>query len=252
MAKKSVTTNNRPTKDPRMNCGVYKITNTANGKIYVGSTNNFSKRRLNHFSLLSRGKHHNVILQRIYDKDKNSLIFEILFVCSIDMLEFYEQIMIDEIKPEYNISPYAASPMRGRFGELHPTFGLTGEKCASFGRKGSKHHQSKSVVHLNTGTVYGGVTEAARKLGLQQASITRVCRGEANQTKGQRFAFADGTSKPCLKKQHSRPVIELTSGTIYVSGAEAARCLGLYRSDVTEACRTGTSKIKQYRFEYHV
>lgn len=48
--------------------GIYKIVNQVNGKIYIGSTNNFYKRKANHFSRLRANAHSNAHLQASFNK----------------------------------------------------------------------------------------------------------------------------------------------------------------------------------------
>lgn len=62
--------------------GVYTITNTINGKLYVGSTNNsFYERWRTHLKDLKKNKHHSKKLQRSVNKHGlNNFKFEILEV----------------------------------------------------------------------------------------------------------------------------------------------------------------------------
>lgn len=48
--------------------GVYQIKNVLNGHSYIGSTNNFYDRLIQHRSHLRKQKHHSIALQRAYDK----------------------------------------------------------------------------------------------------------------------------------------------------------------------------------------
>ena len=43
--------------------GIYKITNIITGYFYIGSTNNFNRRKLNHLHLPRNNKHHSIYLQ---------------------------------------------------------------------------------------------------------------------------------------------------------------------------------------------
>lgn len=62
-----------------MNSGIYKILNTVTLKMYIGSTENFSKRKYDHFLALNKNKHRNVKLQNAFNKyGCESLKFEIL------------------------------------------------------------------------------------------------------------------------------------------------------------------------------
>lgn len=93
-------------------CGVYQITSPS-GKKYIGSTDCFHKRKWEHFNLLEHHKHPNIILQKAFLKYKQ-LEFSPILICEADDLLFYEQLIIDKFKPEYNISLVAGSPMKGR------------------------------------------------------------------------------------------------------------------------------------------
>ena len=57
--------------------GIYKIVNTANGRIYIGSTKSFIQRIRQHLKSLKDGTHHNKFLQRDYEK------------CGEDAFEFH-------------------------------------------------------------------------------------------------------------------------------------------------------------------
>lgn len=55
---------------------IYKISNEKDGRFYIGSTINITKRKKRHFSDLEKGKHHCMFLQRAYEKyGKNSFEF---------------------------------------------------------------------------------------------------------------------------------------------------------------------------------
>ena len=65
--------------------GVYKITNTLNGKIYVGESTGYPKRFIGHKSKLKRGVHKNPELQTDYDQH------------SLDIFDFQ---VIEEYPPD--------------------------------------------------------------------------------------------------------------------------------------------------------
>lgn len=72
-----------------MNSGIYVIRNKITGKVYVGSTKDFDKRKEQHFKNLEAGKHSSVKLQRSYIKHgKDNFEFEI-----IEEYEYIESIM---------------------------------------------------------------------------------------------------------------------------------------------------------------
>jgi group I intron endonuclease len=93
--------------------GVYKITNLNDNKIYIGSAKNVSTRIKIHLKLLRNGTHHNIHLQRAYNRDGEiSFIFELIEdVADINTLLIAEQKWINKLVPEYNICKIAGSPL---------------------------------------------------------------------------------------------------------------------------------------------
>jgi hypothetical protein len=70
--------------------GVYEIKNTANGKLYIGSTANLNKRSWNKYG-------------------SGSFEFNLLFRCDNNMLLYYEQMLMDYYHPEFNTSKTAGN-----------------------------------------------------------------------------------------------------------------------------------------------
>lgn len=71
-------------------CGVYKITNTVNGKIYVGSSTNLERRRFDHYFRLRSNKNNHPIQSDFNKYGESNLIFEILEECGHDKLRSLE------------------------------------------------------------------------------------------------------------------------------------------------------------------
>lgn len=93
-----------------MICGVYRIRNKADGKSYIGSSYNIKKRWKEHRGHLRRGTHHARHLLNAWNKyGEASFVFEVLVICAPDMRLFYEQALMDGLKPRYNVSPTAGS-----------------------------------------------------------------------------------------------------------------------------------------------
>lgn len=98
------------------NC-VYRIINKINNKVYIGSTIDSERRKLEHLSQLNRGVHINTYLQRSYDKHgKDAFIFDVIEegLENGELLK-KEQHYIDLFNSSnsnfgYNISPYANQP----------------------------------------------------------------------------------------------------------------------------------------------
>jgi hypothetical protein len=95
------------------NSGIYKITNTINQHIYVGSTKCFRDRWWQHFYQLCNGIHDNPHLQAAFLKyGKEAFEFSVLQEVEPenDDLKAAEQKFLDELNPEYNICTFADRP----------------------------------------------------------------------------------------------------------------------------------------------
>lgn len=106
-----------------MKTGVYKISSEANGKVYIGSSVNITRRLRWHKAALNRGGHHSYHLQRAWDKyGPDAFKFEELILCRRCDLAEYEQAAIDGYNSHdrasgYNVSPSAYSTAGFEFTE---------------------------------------------------------------------------------------------------------------------------------------
>lgn len=86
---------------------IYAITSPSE-KRYIGSAKNFPTRRRVHLWALRKGCHHSAPLQRAWNKyGGDGFVFSVMLVCEEKDLFFYEQICLDNLKPEYNVNPSA-------------------------------------------------------------------------------------------------------------------------------------------------
>ena len=94
---------------------IYRITCTANGKVYFGSTINYKKRKRDHFNCLKTNSHPNKNMQASYIKHgEGSFNIEILVVCEPSQCLAHEQVFIDQFWDNghqcFNVLPTAGSP----------------------------------------------------------------------------------------------------------------------------------------------
>jgi group I intron endonuclease len=95
-----------------MNTGIYKIENTVNGKLYVGSAVDIQRRLEKHRQMLRADKHPNKHLQAAWNKHgADSFAFRPLLICSRANLLLYEQNAIDAYADSYNIARIAGSQL---------------------------------------------------------------------------------------------------------------------------------------------
>lgn len=91
-------------------CGIYKITNIINLKVYIGQSINIKARWKDHINALNRGDSRCTLLQRAWIKygGEENFTFEILELCPEDMLDEIETKYIeiyDARNNGYNIEP---------------------------------------------------------------------------------------------------------------------------------------------------
>lgn len=95
-----------------MTSAIYTITNSLDGKQYVGSAVNFSRRRLGHVKNLRKGTHDNQRLQHAWNKyGEPAFEFAVLHECVPAELITHEQLAIDTLNPAYNILRIAGSSL---------------------------------------------------------------------------------------------------------------------------------------------
>lgn len=97
--------------------GVYTITCTSNGKVYVGSSSrNVARRWTQHRNHLKTGKHHSPPLQRAYDKyGKDAFVFELLEECEPQYCIGREQYWLNELRaadPKYGYNVLCTADSR--------------------------------------------------------------------------------------------------------------------------------------------
>src|SRR5574343_487029 len=92
--------------------GIYIIMNEITSKVYIGSSNNIYKRLNTHISTLRSCDHHNIHLQKSWNKHgENNFVFCIAERCNPDTILKEEQKWRDKLLLEsYNLTPTAKSP----------------------------------------------------------------------------------------------------------------------------------------------
>lgn len=91
--------------------GIYKITNTINDNIYIGSAVNLRARQHVHMCDFRKNKHSNIYMQRVFNKYGNIFEFDVLLTCPKSELIRIEQYFINNYQPQYNILKTAGSTL---------------------------------------------------------------------------------------------------------------------------------------------
>jgi len=145
-----------------MKIGIYIIRCLQEELVYIGSSNNISKRCGEHIRTLNKGEHHCYKLQKswnLYDQD--SFIFNILEETSNLLLT--EQIWLDKYWPNvYNSSPNAFNPMRSKNIDI------------------SRKLNEKDVVKIKKLLIEGDMTQKAiaDRFGVKPGIISKIKTGK--------------------------------------------------------------------------
>lgn len=220
-------------------CGIYKI-ESPSGRLYVGSSVNIKRRLRVHKRELRDGVHINEILQRAANKyGVDALVFD-EYACVLDPkdVRLVEQQIIDDLRPEYNISKVAdcalfdAAVVNKRVAALSKAVvRLTDGAVFSSGYEAARAHQIKSPDNLSTAIKNGWKFAGHfwKFVGdpqtLEQASAKWNAAEQARKDKA-----ANGACKA-----RGKPVRRLLDGLVFPSAQKASLALGGHRQAVWEA-----------------
>lgn len=180
---------------------IYQILNLATGKIYIGSSSNYSRRKIGHLTLLRKNKHHSRKLQNSYNRHgEDKFVFSLLesfeYTNKEEILK-REQEYITSLKPYYNICSIAGSCL--------------GVKRTTKFRKDLsariRVRREKIISYIKEGKTTGEIVEIMK--------ISRSAIADARKE----LKDSEGISYKYLKKR----VIDNESGEIFTTIRDAAK-----------------------------
>lgn len=177
--------------DGQCHGGVYSILHAASGKSYVGSAVHLAKRHAQHQRMLRAGKHHNVKLQRAWDKyGEGAFVFKVLERVPerADLLK-REQAWIDgldAVAKGFNLTPTAGSILGLKFtDESRQRMSL-----AATGKPKSPEHVANVAASLKGRKM---TPEQCQKM--RDAQIGKKRKPHSAETKARMSAAAKGKKK---------------------------------------------------------
>lgn len=164
-----------------MKC-VYKIEQISTGKVYIGMTSDYKRRRTNHLWRLRNQKHSSVLLQRAFNKyGEEDFVFSIVeeIVCPVER-QYKESVYFKKYdcrdpKKGFNISPSGVAPRLGMPGYKHNWSDDYKERLKL------NQPNIKKVKNLVTDITYNSIREASRETGFGRRQIQRSI--EKNKTR---------------------------------------------------------------------
>lgn len=201
--------------------GIYKIVNTINGKIYIGSAVNLKRRKYIHFLLLQKKEHCNIILQSAFDKyGIDSFSFEVLeFVDDKCQLIQREQFYLNTYKPYkkkngYNISPTAGSTL----GVPSKSKGVPRSEAtklkisiANIGRTNSKESIAQCIATKILRGSGRHTEESKRKISQGRIGVDNPFFGKKHSDESRKRIAENltGSKNPFFGKRHSKEIMEI-------------------------------------------
>lgn len=171
-------------KDNKGKAGVYRWTNKVNGKTYIGSTVDLTKRFYNYFSVkqLKEGSGKDMAISKALLKYTHSKFkVEIFEYCDRSDLIKREQYYLDRFKPEYNLNPRAGSRLGCCLSAATRQKIREAAKKRTAGTVAANTARCKAVCvwDIQTGKLlgeYASQVEAAKELGVNPIQVMRYIR----------------------------------------------------------------------------
>lgn len=179
---------------PPISSGIYKITDTKSGRVYIGSAVSLSKRFRRHSIDLYNGNHVNAALQSIYEKEKTRLVF-----CVVELVDKSDLISREQFYIDLEISK------RGRDGVLNMLL-VAG---SHLGKKRSEETKRR-LSEVKTGKIHSEETKEK----MRQAKIGRKLTEEhkkkiGDSTRGKKINRPRGIMAVWCRKYTDDQVREL-------------------------------------------
>lgn len=247
-------------------CGIYKIENLVNGKIYIGQSKHIKQRWSEHKKELKTNRHTNKYLQRAWNKyGENNFAHIVLEECDEDLLDEREKYYIELYNSFNSDVGYNLTDGGGRNKNVSAD---TREKLRNC-MLGVNHPNRKEVICLETGEIFISITAAANSIGVDYSAITRCCNGLTGTVKKLHWLFYNDylyksqiELDEVMKKENLRDhkVVCLNTGEIFQSIKDAHEQTGVNANAIGQCCsgkrkkagfdKDGNSQVFMYYEDY--
>lgn len=239
---------------------IYRITNMANGKYYIGSADSFARRQWQHKYDLKRGQHKNPRLQAAWNKyGEEMFVFEVLEEIPVggSQLQIEDTYLMQHVgRPEcYNINTGAELP---RLGLKHTDASKAKTSASRLGKAaGEEHYRFGQTVSEEVRKKIGDAQRGKPKAPGRRVSEAGLAKIRAAAAAGHYAGFAGKTHTAEAKAKMSRRVRATDANgnsTVFDSVTELRAVLSLKPPTVNRALKSG-QPIKKgpqegWRFEY--
>lgn len=217
-------------------CGIYKITNNINGRIYIGQSIDIYKRWKAH-------KH------KKYSGDNDCAIYKAFHKYGLDNFSFN---IVEECDPEnlddreiYYIEKY--NSYLGGYNMTRGGNGLGFPLSEEIRRKTSRSKGGEEIIQLSLNgdyiSEYFSISEVERALDIPHENIIKVLNGQYKSAGGYVFVkkslYSSNKSYVCKRDKDIRPVKQYTLDGIFVREYENQ----IIASDATGICNVTISAV---------
>ena len=225
---------------PQKLCGIYKIANTFNGKVYIGQSVDIRERFYEHKRKLRLQQHFNKYLQNAYNKYGEYFEYEVIEECNLGELDRREMYWIgfyhsDDKQFGYNI-------MAG--GQLNRSCAVRTKKLIS-----------KPVFCIETGVVYPSVKEAERATCVRNISL--ACNGKIRHAGGLHWCFKEDATQQTIENILNRPrklpskkVVCVETGEVFDSMTEASNAYGVSVATISTSCNQQCNQHRKRNYHW--
>lgn len=245
-------------------CGVYKITNNINGKVYIGQSINIQNRWKDHVNALNRKDSSCTLLQRAWNKYKQeNFSFEILELCSEDELDSVESKYIefyDTINNGYNIEPggnknkHLSEETKLKIREAHLGMKASEEtrKKMSESRMGEKNPMygqthSEAARKKISNAAKGRPGHKPSADGLERIRLANTSRVVSQETR-KKISEANKGNIPYNKNLRSVYCVELNK--IFENASSAGKELNIRSGNIINCCEHARKTCGGYHWMY--
>jgi len=237
---------------------IYLIINKVNSKFYLGSTKFLLKRKKTHFRKLKNKTHHNIILQRAYNKyGKKNFIFVVIETCFDCRKREQELLNIIDFKDSYNISKTSSG---GNLIHNHPNRETLIKNAIEVLKKSKK---AEPKYGKDNGNWKGGVSKSncliCNKVIKGCAKHCNKCYYKQRDSKGKNNPFYGKTHSEEVRKKLSeqrKGKINISqckqiiiNGVEYISITEAAKAFNVCGGTILNRLKSKTPKYKNYNYK---
>lgn len=221
-------------------CGIYKIQNIENNKIYIGQSVDIAQRWREHRSDVLVNRNNSILHQAMKKYGESNFSYEIIEECQKDALDEREIYWIQYFN---SMAPNGYNQTSGGYSGQGEIFR---KPVLQYDLKGKFIQEFESA------------SEAARQLNVFQSNLTAACRGESSQCGGFQWKYKDSDKKISIIPNRNGKIVyqynkQMILITIFTSAVDAEKHTGIKAGNIRQCCngrsKTAGGFIWRYRKE---